>query len=159
MIKYKELEPHKKKSLFGDFILIALKKLAVAVWIGVGIYLIILFITFLIANPQYFYLVPLIGIPGAVIVYIIQSAWEKAKQRFENRDYAWTHRCEDLRRCEKHEKEYHIYQDVLNSGLDKNSKEYKEAFDKYHYHMENMRYYQREVANWEKQYVQNGGKL
>ena len=71
MIKYKELKSNEKKSLLGDFILIALKKLAIAVWIGVGIYLIILFITFLIANPQYFFLVPLIGIPGVVIVYII----------------------------------------------------------------------------------------
>ena len=159
MIKYKELKPNEKKSLLGDFILIALKKLAIAIWIGVGIYLIILFITFLIANPQYFYLVPLIGIPGVVTFYIIQSAWERAKQRFENREYAWKHRCEDLRDYEKHEKESHVYQDVLNSILNKNSKEYKEALDEYNFHTENMRYYQREVANWEKQYTQNGGKM
>ena len=159
MIKYKELKSNEKKSLLGDFILIALKKLAIAAGIGIGIYLIILLITFLVANPQYFFLVPLIGIPGVVIVYIIQSAWEKAKQRFENREYAWKHRCEDLRRYEKHEKEYHICQDVLNSGLDKNSEAYKEALDEYNFHMDNMRYYQHEVANWEKQYMQNGGKL
>ena len=159
MIEYKELKPHEKNAILGDFILIALKKLAIATFVGVGIYLLVLLVTFLIANPQYIFLVPLIGIPVAVIIYIVQSAWEKAMERFENRQRAWERRCENLNRCKQHEKEYYVYQDVLNSGLDKNSKEYKEALDEYHFHMDNMKYYQSEVAGWEKKYVKNGGKL
>ena len=159
MIKYKELKPHEKNAILGDFILITLKKLAIAALIGVSIYLLILLVTFLVANPQYVVLVPLICIPGAAIIYIVQSAWEKAMERFENRQRAWERRCESLNCCKQHEREYYVYQDVLNSGLDKNSKEYKEALDEYHFHMDNMKYYQNEIANWEKKYVQNGGKL
>lgn len=159
MIKYKDLNPHEKNALLGDFILIALKKLAIAALVGVGIYLLILLVTFLVTNPQYIFLVPLIGIPGVAILYIVQSAWEKAMERFENRRDAWEHRCESLDRCKQHERECCVYQDVLNSGLNKDSKEYKVTLDEYNFNKHSMEYYQKEVAHWEKQYVKNGGKL
>lgn len=159
MIKYKELKPHEKNAVLSDFILIALKKLAIAALVGVGIYLLILLVTFLVANPQYIFLVPLIGIPGVAILYIVQSAWEKAMERFENRQDAWEHRCENLDRCKQHEREYYVYQDVLNSGLPKDSKEYKAALDECNFNKHSMEYYQKEVAHWEKKYINNGGKL